>query len=125
MYAVIKSGGKQHRVTPGDVIEVERLKDASDQVTFEPIFVVDDDGTARATAGDLSGARVTGVIVGESKGPKVKVRKYHNKTGYRRRAGHRQRYTSIEISNIALGGSSTTTSTTTTTTKDQEVTDGA
>jgi large subunit ribosomal protein L21 len=119
LYAVIKSGGKQHRVSPGDVIEVERLEDSSEQVTFTPIFVVDDDGTARATGGDLSGARVTGKILGESRGPKVKVRKFHNKTGYRRRAGHRQRYTTVEISDIALGKATKKTS------RSKEVTDGA
>jgi len=103
LYAVIRAGGKQHRVAQGDVIRVERVGGDADEVSFEPIFVMDDDGNARAKAADLGGAVVTARVVGEVKGPKVVVRKFHNKTGYRRRAGHRQVYTSLEISGISAG----------------------
>ncbi|HEV2757872.1 MAG TPA: 50S ribosomal protein L21 [Actinomycetota bacterium] len=104
MYAIIRAGGKQHKVAPGDVIEIERLKDGSDSVEFTPLLVVEDSGTARSERADLEGARVVGKVVGETKGPKVEVNKFRNKTGYRRHAGHRQKYTTIQIGDITLGG---------------------
>ena len=104
MYAIIRAGGKQHKVAPGDVIEVERVKEGSDSIEFTPLLVVDDSGTARADKGDLSGARVVGKVVGESKGDKVEVNKFRNKTGYRRHRGHRQKYTTIQIGDITLSG---------------------
>ncbi len=104
MYAIIRAGGKQHKVAPGDVIEIERLKEGSDSVEFTPLLVVEDSGTARAEKADLEGARVVGKVLGETKGPKVEVNKFRNKTGYRRHAGHRQKYTTIQIGDITLGG---------------------
>jgi large subunit ribosomal protein L21 len=104
MYAVIRAGGKQHKVAKGDVIEVERVKD-SDTVEFTPLLIVDDKGKLRSGRSELSKARVTAKVLGETKGRKIEVMKYRNKTGYRRHTGHRQRYTSIEISDIKLTGS--------------------
>ena len=104
MYAVIRAGGKQHKVAKGDVIEVERLKDAGDSVDFTPLLIVDDKGKARTGRSELAKARVTGKVLGETKGAKVEVMKFRNKTGYRRHSGHRQRYTTIEISDIKLTG---------------------
>ena len=103
MYAVIRAGGKQFKVTEGDVIEVERLK-GSDEVAFTPLLIVDDEGKARSGRSDLSSARVLGRVVGDAKGPKVDVTKYRNKTGYRRHAGHRQKYTSVQIAAIEMRG---------------------
>ena len=97
VYAVIKSGGKQHQVAAGDVIDVELIQDDG-EVRFEPLLVVDDDGNLHH-----SGGSVTARVVGTSKGPKVQVRKFRNKTGYRRRAGHRQAYTSLHIAAISTG----------------------
>jgi len=104
MYAVIRAGGKQHKVAKGDVIEVERVKDSSDTLEFTPLLVVDDKGKARTGRSDLTKARVLAKVVGETKGVKVEVHKYRNKTGYRRHIGHRQRYTTIQISDIKLSG---------------------
>lgn len=104
MYAIIRAGGKQHKVAPGDVIEIELVKEGSDSVEFTPLLVVDDSGTTRSDKGDLSGARVVGKVLGETKGAKVEVKKFRNKTGYRRHQGHRQRYTTIEIGDITLSG---------------------
>lgn len=106
MYAIIRAGGKQHKVAPGDVIEIERVKEGSESVEFTPLLVVDDSGNARADKGDLASARVVGKILGESKGPKIEVNKFRNKTGYRRHQGHRQKYTTIQIDDITLGGGS-------------------
>ncbi|MCY3563969.1 MAG: 50S ribosomal protein L21 [Acidimicrobiia bacterium] len=101
MYAVIATGGKQARVAPGDVISVERLSRELDDVSFDPVMVVDEDGKVLAGAA-LAGARVTARLLGEVKGPKIRIFKYKSKTGYRRRIGHRQKYTQIEILNIDL-----------------------
>jgi large subunit ribosomal protein L21 len=103
MYAVIKTGGKQHKVKPGDVIEVELIRSEGETVTFTPLLVVDDDG-ATHFGKEASKAVVTAKLVGEQKGDKVKIFKYRPKTGYAKRAGHRQMYTLIEIQDVTLGG---------------------
>ena len=102
MYAVIKTGGKQHRVQAGDVIEVEKLVDADETVTFTPLLVVDDDGKTHAGPA-ASKATVTAKPLGEKKGDKIKVFKYRPKSGYARRAGHRQMLTVLEIEDVSLG----------------------
>jgi large subunit ribosomal protein L21 len=101
MYAVIKAGGKQHRVQPGDVIEVEKVVGADDTLTFTPLLVVDDDGTTHAGSA-VAKATVTAKAVGETKGDKVRVVKYRPKTGYSKKTGHRQQYSLIEIENVSL-----------------------
>jgi large subunit ribosomal protein L21 len=103
MYAVIKTGGKQHRVKPGDVIEVEYMHGLGDTVTFHPLLVVDDDGKTHFGK-QAEGAVVTAKPVGEQKGDKVRVMKYKNKTGYTRRQGHRQLMTLLEISDVSMAG---------------------
>jgi large subunit ribosomal protein L21 len=99
MYAVIATGGKQYRVGEGDLLEVERLGATEGDVSFDPILVVDGD-TVKATPDQLSGARVAARIVGEVKGTKIRAFTYKNKTNQRRRWGHRQRYSTIEITSI-------------------------
>jgi large subunit ribosomal protein L21 len=99
MYAIIRAGGKQAKVHEGDVIDVERIK-GSDKVSYTPLLIVADDGTVIADRKLLSKASVTAKIIGESAGPKVDIFKYKNKTGYRRRQGHRQKYTTIEVTKI-------------------------
>src|SRR5947207_11414790 len=102
MYAVIKAGGKQHRVKSGDVIEVELVHgQPGDAVEFQPLLVVDDDGKTHHGK-DLAKAVVLGKLVGEQKGDKVKVFKYRAKTGYSRRQGHRQLMTLLEIEDVRL-----------------------
>ena len=102
MYAVIRAGGKQYKVAKGDVIEIERLNSSDEKLEFTPLVVVDGKGKATAGASVLAKAKVTAKVLGETKGPKVEVSKFRNKSGYRRNSGHRQRYTSIEISDIKL-----------------------
>ncbi len=103
MYAVIATGGKQEKVETGQVVNVELLSAAEgDEVTFDPVLVVDDDAVM-STPDQLSGASVTARVVGETKGKKIDGFTYKNKTNIRRRWGHRQRYTTIEITNIAKG----------------------
>ena len=100
MYAVIATGGKQYRVEPGQVIDVELLGDADD-VSFTPVLVVDGD-TVRATPDQLSGASVSAKVVGRSKGPKINGFTYKPKTNQRKRWGHRQHYSRIEITQISV-----------------------
>jgi large subunit ribosomal protein L21 len=102
MYAVIKAGGKQHKVKAGDVIEVEKIVNADETVTFIPLLVVDDDGATHAGKA-VAKAKVTAKPVGEAKGDKVKIFKYRPKTGYAKRGGHRQQLTMIEIQDVSLG----------------------
>jgi large subunit ribosomal protein L21 len=103
MYAVIKVGGKQHKVQQGDVIEVELVHGGQDgAITFTPLLVVDDDGKTHFGK-DLGKAQVKGKLVGQEKGDKVKVLKYRPKTGYTRHQGHRQMYTLVEIQEVVLG----------------------
>lgn len=102
MYAIITTGGKQAKVREGDVIDVERLKNVGEEVEFTPILVVGDDG-AITDAKTLGAAKVTAKVLGENRGDKLDIFKYKNKTGYRRRIGHRQTYTRIEVTNIKVG----------------------
>ena len=102
MYAVIKTGGKQHKVKTGDVIEVEKLVHDGKAVTFQPILVVDDDGKTHVGQ-EIAKATVTATPLGEQKGDKVKIFKYRPKTGYAKKTGHRQMYTLLEIGEVKLG----------------------
>jgi large subunit ribosomal protein L21 len=103
MYAVIKTGGKQYKVAEGERLDVERLATdgGSTDVRFTPVLVVDGERVV-AAASDLAGAEVTARVVGESKGPKIRGFTYKNKSNQRRHWGHRQKYTTIEVTGIAL-----------------------
>jgi large subunit ribosomal protein L21 len=101
MYAVIRTGGKQQKVKPGDVVEVEYLHAEGDTVTFQPVLVVDDEGKTHVGK-EVEKAVVTAKLLGEKKGDKISVFKYKNKSGYSRRQGHRQLKTLIEISEVKL-----------------------
>jgi large subunit ribosomal protein L21 len=103
MYAVIRSGGKQERVEEGQRLNVERLAAAEgEEVALEPVLLVDGQ-TVLAGPGQLAGATVSARVVGDAKGPKIKGFTYKPKTRSRRSWGHRQRYTTIEITGIARG----------------------
>jgi large subunit ribosomal protein L21 len=100
VYAIVRSGGRQHKVAVGDVLEVDRLEDAvGSSVSLTPLLLVDGEAvTSDATA--LGSALVTAEVLGESKGPKIRILKFKNKTGYRKRQGHRQKYTKIKVTDI-------------------------
>ena len=101
MYAVIKTGGKQHRVQVGDVIEIEKLVAEGETVEFHPLLVVDGDGKTHVGT-EAAKAVVIAKPLGEKKGEKVKVFKYRPKSGYARKAGHRQLLTMLEITDVKL-----------------------
>ena len=103
MYAVIATGGKQERVESGQRIDVELLGlDDGAEVTFTPVLLVDGDAVL-ATPAQLEGAAVTGTVVGTSKGPKINGFTYKRRTNQRRRWGHRQSFSTIEITGITKG----------------------
>jgi len=102
MYAVISTGGKQSRVAEGDRIDVELLGQDDGDVTFTPVLLVDGDSVLAKPA-ELAGASVSARVVGRTKGPKIKGFTYKNKTRSRRSWGHRQKYTTIEITGIQKG----------------------
>lgn len=100
MYAVIASGGKQEKVTEGQQVALELLDgDEGSDVSLTPVLVVDGDDVL-ASSDALKGASVTGRIVGTTKGPKVNGFTYKRRTNNRRRYGHRQNYTVVEITSI-------------------------
>ena len=103
MYAVIRAGGKQYRVAPGDVIRVEKMAGTDGQVQFNDVLAVSNDGEVGRPQGD---ARVTAQVLGEVKGEKVLVFHYKRKKQYKKLQGHRQQYTAIRITEIAVDGQS-------------------
>ena len=104
MYAVIKSGGKQHRVQPGEQIKLEKLAgEAGDAVTFEDVLLVHDGDAIKVGTPSVSGASVTGKILEQGRDKKIRIFTYKRRKNIRRRMGHRQSYTLVEITNIAAG----------------------
>ena len=104
MNAVIRTGGKQYRVSPGHTIKVEKLGGSvGDTVEFgEVLMVSHEDGKVSIGSPFLENARVKGRILGEVKGEKITVFKFKRRKGYRRKTGHRQRYTSVQINEIEI-----------------------
>jgi len=109
MYAVIRTGGKQYRVAPGDVLKVEKLTGVNapkedGAVEFNEIIAVS--GEAGSFEQSLDGAKVTATVVGQGRGEKILVFKFKRKKQYKRMQGHRQAFTEIKIGEISVGGKS-------------------
>ncbi|GGK41006.1 50S ribosomal protein L21 [Pilimelia terevasa] len=103
MYAIVKTGGKQYRVAEGDVIEVEKLVGTpGDSVTLSAVLLVDGDNLVTDAAA-LASATVAGELVAHTKGPKIRIHKFKNKTGYHKRQGHRQPLTQVKVTGISTG----------------------
>lgn len=99
MYAIIATGGKQYKVSEGDVIRVEKLDaEAGSTVTFDNVVAISDNGLK--VAGDVTSSTVTATVMEQGKGKKVIVYKYKRKTGYHKKNGHRQAYTQVKIDKI-------------------------
>lgn len=97
MYAIVKTGGKQYKVAEGDVLEVEKLQgEPGDTLTLPAVMLVDE-GTVVT---DAAGVTVSGELLEHTKGPKIKIHKYKNKTGYHKRQGHRQPLTRVKVTGI-------------------------
>ncbi|HVE94997.1 MAG TPA: 50S ribosomal protein L21 [Acidimicrobiales bacterium] len=99
MYAVIQTGGKQYRVSEGERLDVESVK--GDELSFTPLLVVD--GESVLTGSALGNASVAARVVGEGRGKKIRGFTYKNKSNQRKRWGHRQNFTTIEITGITRG----------------------
>lgn len=102
MYAVIATGGKQHRVSAGQTLEVERVGDPGQEISLRPVLLVDG-ARVLAKPAELADAKVTAVVVDEHRGPKINGFTYKNKSNQRRRWGHRQTLATIKITGITTG----------------------
>ncbi len=99
MYAIIATGGKQYKVTEGDIIRVEKLGvEAGETVTFDDVLAISDDGLK--VGSDVANATVSASVVENGKGKKITVYKYKRKKGYHKKIGHRQLYTAVKIEKI-------------------------
>ncbi|MGH3393002.1 MAG: 50S ribosomal protein L21 [Actinomadura sp.] len=103
MYAIVRCGGRQEKVAVDDVLTVDKLAgEVGSTVTFPALLVVDGDSVVSASA-ELSKYKITAEILGATKGPKINIMHYRNKTGYKRRMGHRQPYTQVKVTGITAG----------------------
>ncbi|GHH84276.1 hypothetical protein GCM10017771_13160 [Streptomyces capitiformicae] len=101
VYAIVRSGGRQHKVAVGDIVEVDKISTAKvgDTVELSTLLVVDGDAVT-SDPWVLAGIKVQAEVVDHHKGQKIDILRYKNKTGYRRRQGHRQQYTAIKVTEI-------------------------
>ena len=97
MYAIVKTGGKQYKVAEGDLVKVEKIEgEPGTAVSLSPVLVVD----GSTVTSDVDSISVAAEIVEQTKGPKIRIRKFKNKTGYQKRQGHRQPLTVLKITGI-------------------------
>lgn len=99
VYAVVRSGGGQQKVAVGDVIEIDQAAEVGASLVLPVVLHVDGDAVT-ADADTLAKVNVTAEVLGATKGPKIVIQKYKNKTGYKKRQGHRQKYTQVKITGI-------------------------
>jgi len=100
MYAIVKTGGRQYKVAEGDLVKVEKIEgELGSSVALTPVLLVDG-ATVTTKADELAKVKVSAEIIDSVKGPKIKILKYKNKTGYKKRQGHRQPLTVLKITGI-------------------------
>ena len=103
MFAIIETGGKQYKVSEGDVIFIDKLAvEADETVTFDKVLMADKDGNLTVGAPYVAGASVTATVVKNGKGKKIYVFKYKAKKNEKKKIGHRQPYTKVQIQTITL-----------------------
>lgn len=100
MYAIVKTGGKQYKVAVGDVLKVEKLDGEPGAKVSLPVSLVVDGTSVTSNAGELAKVAVTGEVLEHIKGPKIRIHKFKNKTGYHKRQGHRQPLTVLKVTGI-------------------------
>ena len=100
MYAIIATGGKQYRVSEGDVIYIEKIDAQVDSTVSFDVLLVGNDGDVKVGTPIVEGVKAEGKVVGQIRGEKIIVFKYKSKKNYRRKQGHRQPYTKVEITKI-------------------------
>jgi len=99
VYAIVRSGSRQHKVAVGDVIDIDQAAEVGSSLKLQPLMLVDGDKVVCDVA-KLDKASVTAEVVGPSTGPKIRILKFKNKTGHIKRQGHRQKYTRVKITGI-------------------------
>jgi large subunit ribosomal protein L21 len=105
VYAIVRCGGRQEKASVDDVLTVDKLAgEVGSSVTLPAVLVIDDDKVISDPA-EVGGYQVTAEILGDASGPKIRMIHYKNKTGYRRRLGHRQKYTQVKITGISAAKS--------------------
>ncbi len=102
MYAIVRAGATQQKVALGDVIEIDKIATAVGETVTLPVVLVVDGEDVTSDAAKLGSASVTVEVLGGTKGPKIVIQKYKNKTGYKKRQGHRQKYTQVKVTDISL-----------------------
>jgi large subunit ribosomal protein L21 len=103
MYAIIETGGRQHKVTSGEIIRIEREADADEKsITFDRVLFVGGEGSPKIGAPIVAGATVTANVRRQMKGPKIDIMKYKRRKGYHKKQGHRQKLVEVEITGINL-----------------------
>jgi large subunit ribosomal protein L21 len=103
VYAIVRAGGRQEKVAVGDVVQIDKIDgEPGSSITFPVLLVVDGD-TVTSDPKELAAVTVTAEVVGAIKGPKITIMKFKNKTGYRKRQGHRQKYTEVKVTGISTG----------------------
>ena len=100
MYAIIATGGKQYRVSEGDVIYIEKIDAQVDSTVSFDVLLMGNDGDVKIGTPVVEGVKIEGKVVGQIRGEKIVVYKYKSKKNYRRKQGHRQPYTKVEITKI-------------------------
>jgi large subunit ribosomal protein L21 len=100
VYAIVRAGAKQQKVAVGDVIEIDTVSTGVGETVTLPVVLVVDGEAVTSDATKLDKASVTAEVLGATKGPKIVIQKYKNKTGYKKRQGHRQKYTQVKITDI-------------------------
>jgi large subunit ribosomal protein L21 len=112
MYAVIKTGGKQYKVRPGDVLKIEKLiAEVGENIDFNEVLLVGNDEKVEIGTPIVSGGKVSATVRLQARAPKVKIIKFRRRKHYRKQMGHRQHYTEVQVTQIAADGFATTTPT--------------
>jgi large subunit ribosomal protein L21 len=102
VYAIVRAGATQQKVAVGDVLEIDRVATGVGETLTLPVVMAVDGETVTTDAKVLGKAAVTVEVLGSTKGPKIVIQKFKNKTGYKKRQGHRQKYTQVKVTDISL-----------------------
>ena len=103
MYAIVRAGGRQEKVAVGDVLVIDRVAGEAGSTLALPALLVVDGESVTSDAATLAGVTVTAEVVAATKGPKIDIMKYKNKTGYKKRMGHRSKLTQVKVTGIETG----------------------
>jgi len=103
VFAIVRAGGRQEKVAVGDLVTLDRLAGKPGDVVSLPVLLLVDNGAVTTDAGVLASSSVTAEVVSHSRGPKIDILRYKNKTGYRRRQGHRADLSTVKITTISAG----------------------